>query len=49
MSETEKITKYYCYQMRPQRYKVMSVDNHDRMKPSFSDSKIRECEHQSSA
>ena len=49
MSETEEITEYHCYQMRPWRYKVMSVDNHNEIKFRVSSSRTRKHGHQSSA
>ena len=49
MSETEEITKYYYYQTGTQRYKVISIDNHDRTELRSSNSKIKKHECQQSA
>ena len=46
MSETEEITKYHYYQIRTQRYKVMSVNNYNRTEAEFSDSETKKCEYQ---
>ena len=42
MLKTKEITEHCYYQMRTQRYKAMSVDNHEEMKLRFSCSRIRE-------